>query len=54
MRVAAVLAAAFHSAKLAAFRNSVDYLVGATLSPALARRAKDCVRYADTSVHSRQ
>jgi hypothetical protein len=32
MRVAALLAVAFRSAKPAAFRSSVDHLVGVTLS----------------------
>src|SRR5579864_8107654 len=38
MRVSTGLAVAFHSAKPAVFRNSVDYLVGVTLSPARERR----------------
>ncbi len=38
MRVSVVLAFAFRSAKPPAFRNSVDYLVGVTFSPARARR----------------
>jgi hypothetical protein len=38
MLVSTVLAVAFHSAKPAVFRNSVDYFVGVTLSPARARR----------------
>jgi hypothetical protein len=38
MRVLADLAVLFCSAKAAVFRNSVDYLVGVTFSPARARR----------------
>ena len=38
MRVLADLAVSFCSAKTAVFRNSVDYFVGVTFSPARARR----------------
>ncbi len=38
MRISAMFAALFCSAKPAEFRNSVDYLVGVTFSPARARR----------------
>ena len=38
MRVSAVFAVLFCSAKPSVFRNSMDYLVGVTFSPARARR----------------